>query len=159
MAEVEIAGINLKGGKIMVLFTVLSTLGGGLWGGFEFYSDYRAMKEVVENIDIQEIKAGNALVITKLDEAIDYTRDIKQGLKADIIRTEKITDDTSRRMKDLERGIDVRMRELSKLSRESEKDVRNTMRETEERIDLKMEKLDTSLRESLQEALDNPLTK
>ena len=117
------------------------------------------MKEVVQNIDIQEIKADNALVVTKLDEAIDYTRDIKQGLKADIIRTEKITDDTSRRMKGMERDIDIRMRELSDLSRESEKDVRNTMRETEDRIDLKMEKLDASLRETLQEALDNPLTK
>jgi hypothetical protein len=33
------------------------------------------------------------------------------------------------------------------------------MRETEDRIDGKMEKLDASLRKTLQEALDNPLTK
>ena len=159
MAEVEIAGMKLKGGKMMVLFTVLSTLAGGLWGGFEFYSDYMDMKEVVQNIDIQAIKADNALVVTKLDEAIDYTRDIKQGLKDDIIRMEKVTDDTNRRMKVLQRDIDLRMRELSDLSRESEKDARNTMRDTEDRIDTKMEKLDANLRNTLQEALDNPLTK
>ena len=143
----------------MVLFTVLSTLAGGLWAGFEFYKDYMDMKEIVENIDIQAIKADNALVVTKLEEAIDYTRDIKQGLKDDIIRMEKVTDDTNRRMKVLQRDIDLRMRELSDLSRESEKDARDTMRETEDRIDGKMEKLDASLRKTLQEALDNPLTK
>ena len=143
----------------MVLFTVLSTLAGGLWAGFEFYKDYMDMKEIVENIDIQAIKADNALVVTKLEEAIDYTRDIKQGLKDDIIRMEKVTDDTNRRMKVLQRDIDLRMRELSDLSRESEKDARDTMRETEDRIDTKMEKLDASLRKTLQEALDNPLTK
>ena len=159
MAELEIAGMKLKGGKMMVLFTVLSTLAGGLWAGFEFYKDYMDMKEIVENIDIQAIKADNALVVTKLEEAIDYTRDIKQGLKDDIIRMEKVTDDTNRRMKVLQRDIDLRMRELSDLSRESEKDARDTMRETEDRIDTKMEKLDASLRKTLQEALDNPLTK
>ena len=159
MAEVEIAGMKLKGGKMMVLFTVLSTLAGGLWAGFEFYKDYMDMKEIVENIDIQAIKADNALVVTKLEEAIDYTRDIKQGSKDDIIRMEKVTDDTNRRMKVLQRDIDLRMRELSDLSRESEKDARDTMRETEDRIDGKMEKLDASLRKTLQEALDNPLTK
>ena len=159
MAEVEFAGMKFNGGKLPILFAALSSLAGALWGGFEFYKDYMDMKEIVQNIDIQEIKASNQLVVTKLDEAIDYTRDIKQGLKDDIIRIEKVTDDTSSRMKNLERDIDVRMRELSDLARESEKDARDTMRETEDRLDNKMEKLDASLRKTLQEALDNPLTK
>lgn len=159
MAEVEFAGMTFKGGKMFAILTALSTLGGGAWAGFEFYKDYMDMKEIVQNIDIQEIKSANELVVTKLDEAIDYTRDIKNSLKDDIIRIEKVTDDTSSRMKNLERDIDVRMRELSDLARESEKDARDTMRETEDRIDNKMEKLDSNLRETLQEALDNPLSK
>jgi len=159
MAEIEFAGMKFNGGRLPILFAALSSLAGALWGGFEFYKDYMDMKEIVQNIDIQEIKASNQLVVTKLDEAIDYTRDIKQGLKDDIIRIEKVTDDTSARMKNLERDIDVRMRELSDLARESEKDARDTMRETEDRIDGKMEKLDAALRKTLQEALDNPLNK
>ena len=159
MAEIEFAGMKFNGGRLPILFAALSSLAGALWGGFEFYKDYMDMKEIVQNIDIQEIKASNQLVVTKLDEAIDYTRDIKQGLKDDIIRIEKVTDDTSARMKNLERDIDVRMRELSDLARESEKDARDTMRETEDRIDNKMEKLDAALRKTLQEALDNPLNK
>ena len=44
MAEVEFAGVKFKGGKIFVIITALTTLGGGLWAGFEFYKDYLTMK-------------------------------------------------------------------------------------------------------------------
>ena len=43
MAEVEFGGMKFKGGKIFVILTLLSTLAGGLWGGFEFYKDYMNM--------------------------------------------------------------------------------------------------------------------
>ena len=39
MAELEFAGIKFKGGKIVIIITALSTLAGGLWGGFEFYKN------------------------------------------------------------------------------------------------------------------------
>ena len=158
MAEVEFAGVSFKGGKIVVLLTALSTLGGGLWAGFEFYADYMGMKEIIQNIDTDAIAARNAVIETKLDEAIDYTRDIKSSLRDDIIRVERVAEDASNRVKVVQDDIDTRMRELSDLSRESEKDVRNTMRETEDRIDTKMEKLDKDLRDTLQKALDNPLS-
>ena len=38
MAEFEFAGMTFKGGKAAIVFTALSTLGGALWAGFEFYS-------------------------------------------------------------------------------------------------------------------------
>ena len=158
MAEIEFAGVNFKGGKMVVLLTALSTLGGGLWAGFEFYADYMSMKEIIQNIDTDAIDARNAVIETKLDEAIDYTRDIKSSLRDDIIRVERVAEDASNRVKTVQDDIDSRMRELSDLSRESEKDVRNTMRETEDRIDTKMEKLDKDLRDTLQKALDNPLS-
>ena len=158
MAEVEFAGVSFKGGKIVVLLTALSTLGGGLWAGFEFYADYMSMKEIIQSIDTDAIEARNAVIETKLDEAIDYTRDIKSSLRDDIIRVERVAEDASNRVKVVQDDIDTRMRELSDLSRESEKDVRNTMRETEDRIDNKMEKLDKDLRDTLQKALDNPLS-
>ena len=40
MAEAEFGGVKFKGGKIFVLLTALSTLGGFAWGGIEFYNDY-----------------------------------------------------------------------------------------------------------------------
>ena len=158
MAEIEFAGMTFKGGKMMIVLTALSTLGGALWGGFEFYKDYMDMKEIIQNIDTDAIDARNAVIETKLDEAIDYTRDIKSGLRDDIMRVERVAEDASNRVKTVQDDIDNRMRELSDLTRESEKDVRDTMRETEERIEVKMEKLDEDLRDTLQKALDNPLS-
>lgn len=157
MAEIEFAGMTFKGGKMFVVLTALSTLGGATWGAFEFYKDYMDMKEIVQNIDVGAIEARNNEIEIKLDEALDYTKDIKDSLRDDITRIEKVTDATSGRMKDVQDDIDERLREMSNLTRETEKDVRDTMRDVEARIDADMEKLESDLEERLQKALDNPL--
>ena len=157
MAEFEFAGMTFKGGKAAMVLTALSTLGGAAWAGFEFYKDYMDMREIVANIDVGVIEARNAVIETKLDEAIEYTRDIKNSLKDDITRIERVSDSTSTRMKDLQTDIDERLRDVSDLARETEKDVRDTMREVENRIEADMEKLEKELQDKLQKALDNPL--
>ena len=106
MAEVEFAGINFKGGKAVVLVTALSTLGGGLWAGFEFYADYMSMKEIIQNIDTDAIDARNDVIETKLDEAIDYTRDIKSDLRDDIMAVEQQAD----RVEDMVRESEEKVR-------------------------------------------------
>ena len=158
MAEFEFAGMTFKGGKAAIVFTALSTLGGALWAGFEFYKDYMDMREIVANIDVDAIDARNSVIETQLEEVIAYTRDIKNGLKDDITRIERVTDSTSARVKDIQSDIDERLRDMSDLTRETEKDVRDTMREVETRIEADMEKLEDDLEERLQKALDNPLS-
>ncbi len=164
MAEVEIAGAKIKGGKIMLLVPIVSALGGGLWGGFEFYKDYISMKDIIQNIDVGTITAQNTLTQTKLDEAIDYTRDIKNNLREDIMTTENHVDKIRNEvqnaideMNQLQKDTLASMREVEALNRETEKDVRDTMRETESRIEEAMTKLEERLTMRLQEALDNPL--
>ena len=158
MAEFEFAGMNFKGGKAAIVFTALSTLGGALWAGFEFYADYMDMREVVANIDVGVIEARNAVIETKLEEAITYTRDIKNSLKDDITRIERVSDNAASRVKVIQDDIDDRLREVSNLTRETEKDVRDGMRALEDRIESDMDQLDEDLRETLQKALDNPLS-
>ena len=189
MAEFEFVGMTFRGGKMMIVLTALSTLGGGLWAGFEFYKDYMDMKEIVQNIDVDAIAAENDKVILTMDnqmirieEAIEYTRDIKSDLRKDVMEMEQLverledkTDASEDRVKDSQNAIETHLetirdemnqlrkdvtesiREVEALMRESEKDVRNTMRETEERIDTDMRQLDKDINEKLQEALDNPL--
>ena len=164
MAEVEIAGAKIKGGKLMLLVPIISALGGGLWGGFEFYKDYMDMKEIIQEIDVDTIIAQNTLTQTKLDEAIDYTRDIKNNLREDIMSVEghvdKIRNEVQNaidEMNQLQKDTLASMREVEALNRETEKDVRDTMRETESRIEEAMTKLEERLSMRLQEALDNPL--
>ena len=150
-------GLSMTPTTIGAAFALIGTVLGSLYGGFETYKAFQEMAEKLEVLDLEAIEARNVAIERKLDDAIDYTRDIKNSLKDDIIRIEQVTESTSTRMKTVQDEIDVRMRNLSDLSRESEKDVRDTMRETEDRIDNKMQKLDADLRETLQKALDNPL--
>ena len=164
MAEVEIAGAKIKGGKLMLLVPIVSALGGGLWGGFEFYKDYMDMKEIIQEIDVDTITAQNTLTQTKLDDAIDYTRDIKNNLREDIMTVEGHVDrirnevqNAIDEMNQLQKDTLASMREVEALNRETEKDVRDTMRETESRIEESMTKLEERLGTRLQEALDNPL--
>lgn len=184
MAEFEFGGMTFRGGKMMVLLTALSTAGGAMWGGFEFYKDYMDMKEIIQNIDTDAIAARNDVIETKLNEAIDYTRDIKDDLRQDILgledqisRMEDTVDESEQRTKDAQDSIETNLetvrdemnelrrdttasiREVEALNRETEKDVRDTMRQTEDRIDESMRRLDTELSEKLQEALNNPLSK
>lgn len=151
MAEFEFAGMTFKGGKMAVILTALSTLGGASWATFEFYKDYMDMKEIVQNIDVNQIESRNAIIETKLDEAIDYTRDIKSGLKDDILRIERQTDRVEAKV------------------RTSEENVRDMIDKASERFETKRDALtsDTSreikelearLENKLQRALDNPLS-
>jgi len=88
MSEIEFGGIKFKGGKMVAVLTALSTLGGAMWGGFEFYKDYMDMKEIIQNIDIEEIRAANKLQLQKLDDAIEYTVEIRKDLAGDVERVE-----------------------------------------------------------------------
>jgi chromosome segregation ATPase len=158
MAEIEFAGMTFKGGKMMVVLTALSTLGGALWGGFEFYKDYMDMKEIVQNIDVGAIEARNNEIEIKLEEAIAYTRDIKTSLRDDINRIERVTDATSTRVKDIQDDIDDRLREISRITRETETNLYNSMRATQLSLEAEMEMLEEDVEEMVQKALDNPLS-
>jgi hypothetical protein len=156
-AKMKLFGISMTPTTIGAAFALVSSLLGTLYAGFESYKAFQEMAEKLEVLDIEAVEARNVAIERKLDDAIDYTRDIKNSLRDDIIRVERVAEGASNRVKTVQDDIDTRMRELSDLSRESEKDVRDTMRETEDRIDAKMQKLEESLRDTLQKALDNPL--
>lgn len=150
MAEVEFAGMTFKGGKMFAILTALSTLGGGAWAGFEFYKDYMDMKEIVQNIDVDAITAQNAQVIQKLDDAIEYTRDIKSGLRDDILSIEKQAD----RVEDMVRETEDDVREMIDKADERFETKRDALRSDTDR---KIKDLEDRLNSKLQRALDNPL--
>ena len=151
MAEVEFGGVTFKGGRIIVLLTALSTLGGATWAGFEFYKDYMDMKEIILNIDVDAIDARNDVIETKLDEAIEYTRDIKSGLRDDILSVEKQSD----RVEDMVRDSEEDVREMIDKAEERFENKRDALRsDTERRID----ELEKRLEDKIQLVLDNPLS-
>ena len=150
MAEFEVGGMTFKGGKAAVLLTALSTLGGASWATFEFYKDYMDMKEVVQNIDVNAIESRNKIIETKLDEAIEYTRDIKSGLRDDIISVEKQAD----RVEDQVRDSEEKVRVMIDKANERFENKRDSLKSDTTRD---MKELEDRLGKKLQRALDNPL--
>ena len=150
MAEVEIAGMTFKGGKMAIILTALSTLGGASWAGFEFYKDYMDMKEIVQNINVDAIEARNAQIEQKLDDAIEYTRDIKSGLRDDILSIEKQTD----RVEDKARTMEERVRDMIDKASERFESRRDSLISDNNR---ELKDLEKRLTDKIQKALDNPL--
>ena len=134
----------------MVLVTALSTLGGGAWGVFEFYKDYMDMKEIIQSIDVGEIDVRNAVIETKLDEAIEYTRDIKSGLRDDILAIEKQAD----RVEDMVRESEDEVRDMIDKAEERFETKRDAMRSESSR---EIKELEERLNKKIQTVLDNPL--
>ena len=150
MAEVEIAGMTFKGGKMAIILTALSTLGGASWAGFEFYKDYMDMKEIVQNIDVDAIEARNTQIVQKLDDAIEYTRDIKSGLRDDILSIEKQAD----RVEDKNRAMEEKVRDMIDKASERFESRRDSLISDNNR---ELKDLEKRLTDKIQKALDNPL--
>ena len=170
--EIEVAGVKFKGGKIFLVLTALTTLGGGLWGGFEFYKDYMDMKEVIQNIDTKEIESKIKQLDIKLEQAIDYTRDIKNGLKEDILNIEKQVDrmeDKLRKSEEIQRSIIQNAEERFENKRDAlQNDYDNSANRLQEqntqrandlikKVERDLKELELRLNKRLQRALDNPL--
>lgn len=150
MAEFEFAGMTFRGGKMMIVLTALSSLGGASWGAFEFYKDYMDMKEIVANIDVDAIAARNAVIETKLDEAIDYSRSIKNDLRDDFNRMEKNVD----RVEDMARESDASVKDM--IDKATERfDAKRDSLASDNRV--AMEALEERLNKKIQTVLDNPL--
>ena len=81
MAEVEIAGAKIKGGKMLLLLPILGTLGGGLWGGFEFYKDYMNMREKIEPVKHIIDIASQAMITTGIKPKIKAIRGGTDGAR------------------------------------------------------------------------------
>ena len=155
MAEFEFAGTTFRGGKMFAVLTALSTLGGGLWAGFEFYKDYMDMKEIVQNIDVDVIETRNQQIEASLEN-------VNKEITIQLIAIQKQLDDANTRNR--ENKVDTnsqigyledQTRRVEKLVRETEADIRQIIQNAEERFDNKRDALQnqydtkaTDLRES-----------
>ena len=131
MSEIEIGGATIRGGKLLLLIPLLGTLGGGLWGGFEFYKDYMDMKEAIQEYtapdlsefdkridlmtkEMESVKTEVNTIKNSVVEASDYTRDIKNDLKSDIRQMDKVVNQVERETKQAQREMDKEIREFRK---------------------------------------------
>ena len=158
MAEIEYGGIKIGGSKLLLIVPLLGTIIGGLWGGFELYSRYLDMEEKIQTYvapdlsgfdkrlelvktEVEMIEKEMKMVLEEITLVADVAKEMKNDLRGDVRRIEKIVEDTEQRVKndsrefqtDLETAIDG---------------VEKDMKDLEERVELKINK-----------SLNNPLNK
>ena len=152
--EAEFGGVKFKGGKIFGLLIALSTLVGGLYGGFVAYKDYTDFKNFIENeyvtpdlsgfdkrIDLvqQEIEMISGemnMMLSEIELVAGVATELKNDLKADI-----------RQMEQDNRHIETIVDSIKNKTREELRLFEDDIKELEADLELKINK-----------ALNNPLS-
>jgi hypothetical protein len=179
---ISIGGYEFTPAKLMVAFTLVSSILGGLYGAFEVYKDYVGMKKKIAEYvapDLTEFDKRLALIEENAnktqkavqegsDKTAEYTRDIKNDLKNDIRRLEKVVEEVERSNKDQQRQVDKSLQAMDAnvraIQRQADATV-NTMTKEMDRnlkaqnkeVDAKLKALDKDMNDKIKKALDNPL--
>ena len=183
--EVEFAGVKFRGGKIFVIITALSTLGGGLYAGFEFYKDYVNMRTKIEKYTAPDLsgfdkklavlrKEMQALTVEVkakeelIQDARDYTKEIKTDLKDELHIMSKQVDSIEKRGKEAFRLVrdsidknDTKVRKMVTVNSDRfdtrREQIRKDMDALETRLKKEMKELRDSISNQIKKALENPL--
>ena len=162
--EFKAGGFKFTPASIAAIFAFVSTVVGGLYGGFVMYQKI----EEVAGLDLgayqQQMEVMDAKVsgmAEKVEEAVEYSRDIKNGLKDDILRIEQQTD----RVEDTVRNTEEKVRTMiddAEIRFETKREQLRTsqsadMKALQDKNAADMKELEERLTTKLQRALDNPL--
>ncbi len=178
MAELEVAGIKFRGGKIFLVLTALTTAGGGLWGGFEFYKDYLNMKEQIQNyvapdlsefdkniaLTKEEMSSKTELLQTEIEMLMgememmmqeirlvsDVANELKNDLRQDVRRIESIVNDVEQQTKEDSRDNAQELKTTIK-------DIEDDMKKLEADIKEAQTELEEKIDKRIKRALENPL--
>ena len=151
--EVKAGGVKLTAGSVLAILAFLSTVVGGLYGGFTLY---QKIEEVAgldltayqQQMDVMDAKVSG--ISEKVEESVEYTRDIKNGLKDDLLRIEQQTD----RVEDMVRDNEDKVRSMIDDAEVRFENQRERVRASQSSA---MKELEDRLNAKLQRALDNPL--
>lgn len=151
--EFRLLGLRMTPATVAAAFALLSTVLGALYGGFLMYQKI----EEVANLDLgayqQQMEVMDAKVsgmAEKVEEAVEYSRDIKNGLKDDILRIEQQAD----RVEDMVRDTEGKVRIMIDDAEVRFETQRDRLRMSQ---DADMKDLEERLSGKIQRALDNPL--
>jgi septal ring factor EnvC (AmiA/AmiB activator) len=142
----NILGYKLTPTQLGMAFAALSAVLGTLYGGFTTYQKI----EGLANLDVEAYQQQMDVMDTKIESTLDYTRDIKNGLRDDINRIEKVAD----RVEDDVNKLEDKIRDMIDDAEVRFETKRDQLR-TSNKADIK--ELEERLNAKVQRALDNPL--
>ena len=166
--EIDIGGIKFKGGRIFLILTILSSLVGVLWGGFEFYKDYLNMKEKIQSYSAPDLSGFDkrlelvsqksdvlqqeiSMIIQEVQLVSDVANELKNDLRQDVRRIEKIVNDVEQMVKE-------DTRESGRELRDTSKDIQVRMEELSDKLQSTMSELEEKIEKRIKLALENPLS-
>ena len=151
----RILGFRVSFASVSAFIAIIGSVLGAFYGGFLMYQKVEQAIAFVEQQEEYEEKIKDydnrmKIMETKLEDTVEYTRDIKGGLRDDILRIEQQADRTE------------------DMVRKSVDDVRNMITDAESRFETKRDSLRESvsrdtkeledrLMKKIQRALDNQL--
>ena len=158
---ISIGGYEFTPAKLMVAFTLVSSILGGLYGTFEVYKDYMGMKKKIAEYvspDFSEFDKRLAVIEENASAAqksieeganktADYTRDIKNDLKQDIRRLEKVVEEVERTNKAQARDVDKSIAEAKTEIRAAQKQVDTASNNLNRDVANAMRNMDKQLKE------------
>jgi hypothetical protein len=169
---ISIGGYEFTPAKLMIAFTIVSSLLGGLYGTFEVYKDYMGMKDKIAKYvspDLTEIYKKMEVLDANTSKMVEYTDSIKNDLKQDVRRVEGIVENierstkTDQRMtdgsvKETKRDVDANMKEIRKNTDDAIRDLNRDMVKNQKELQAEIRALRGEVDMKIKKALDNPLS-
>ena len=159
---ISIGGYEFTPAKLMVAFTLVSSILGGLYGAFEMYKDYVGMKKrIAEYVapDLSDLNKKMELTQQNSEKSVQYTQDIKNDLKGDIRRLETVVDNVERGAKQSQRETDQSVKEVQQELRKNSRELDQNLKSLQRDVDAKIKDTQREVDQKIQKAMDNPLAK
>jgi len=145
--QIKAGGVKMSFASVLAIITFVSTVVAGLYGGFVMYQKI----EEVAGLDLGEYQQQMDVMDAKVQQSVEYTRDIKNGLRDDLLRVEQQTD----RIETMVRKSEDKVRTMIDAADLRFESQRERLRSNQ---DAEMKDLESKLMGKLQRALDNPLS-
>ena len=81
--EVEYKVIKVKGGKLLLIFPLLGTIGGAIWAGFEGYARWVAMEDKIANYTAPDL-SGFQKQLSDFNTTVNVTNEKIESLEIKI---------------------------------------------------------------------------
>jgi len=170
---ISIGGYEFTPAKLMVAFTLVSSLLGGLYGTFEVYKDYMSMKKKIAEYvtpDLTELYKKMEVLDANTSKMTEYTNNIKNDLKNDVRRVEGVVEnlerstkaslrDTDIAIKEIKKDSDSTLKEVRRYSDQSVKEVTQELVKNQKETTAEIRALRNEVDMKIKKALDNPLSR
>jgi uncharacterized protein YoxC len=175
---ISIGGYEFTPAKLMVAFTIVSSILGGLYGAFEVYKDYQNMKDKIAKYvspDLTEIYKKLEVLDANTNKMVEYSETIKNDLKNDVRRLEGVVENVERStktdtrltestVKDMKRENDQTMKDVRRYSDQSIKEMNQEVARLQQEMARNQKEIQQEIRglrgevdSKIKKALDNPL--